>query len=258
VGVAVPSSIQARKDLDLLSTVYDETRQPLDTETVGNLLAYLSEHGWTSVLEVGVGTGRIAEPLVAHGVRVVGIDASREMLEHAARKGIPHLVRGVAHHLPFPDRKFDVALFVHVLHILDDVSAALREAARVSRSGVLAILDTPNPRSADVPSELTPRDVVRKVLTDAGYPDILRAGPRPKEREILLAHPPTETRILSERTVTEPASKPLDTIAKRAYRNVLRIPPEVLDRAVRAAREQIGDQTVTYHRREMVVWWARV
>jgi SAM-dependent methyltransferase len=255
--VAASSTVRARRDFDALSAVYDETRRPLDEETVEKLIAFVNQHRWNSVLEVGVGTGRIAGPLVARGVRVVGIDASRGMLTYAVRKGLPHLVRGAAHHLPFPDRTFDVSLFVHVLHILDDVTGALREAARVARHGVLAIMDpAPDVASADGLREETPRDVVRKVLVDAGYPDLLRSGPRPKEREILRAHPPTETLLLSDRVVTEPAANVLDTIAKRAYRHVLDVPPEVLDRAVRVARDRVGDRMVTYHRRETLVWWA--
>jgi len=254
--VAGGSRARARRDFDALSAVYDETREPLEPETTENLLGFLGEHGWASVLEVGVGTGRISEPLAARGIRVVGIDVSPGMLAQAARKEIPHLVCGTAYHLPFSDRSFDVALFVHVLHLLDDVDRAFAEASRVARGGVLAIMD-PEP---DCPApgearEETPRDVVRRALAESGYPNILRSGPRPKEAEILRAHPPTETRLLSDRLVTEPASKPIDHLAKRAYRQALDIPPDVLERAVRLARQKVGDRTVTYHRRETLVWW---
>jgi ubiquinone/menaquinone biosynthesis C-methylase UbiE len=252
------SSARARRDFDTLASVYDETRQPLDPETEKGLLEYLQERRWSSLLEVGVGTGRIARPLVASGIRVVGLDASRGMLALAARKGIPHLVHGTAYRLPFPDRTFDVTLFVHVLHILDDPAAGLTEAARVSRAGVLALMDqAPDDRDADYPTEPTPREIVRGVLVEAGYPDLLRRGPRVKEQEILRAHPPQESRLLSDREVTEPLSKTLDTLAKRAYRHVLDVPPDVLERAVNLARERIGGRTITYRRREMVVWWPR-
>lgn len=39
-----------------------------------------------SVLELGVGTGRVAVPLAMRGLSVVGIDNSSEMLAHLARK----------------------------------------------------------------------------------------------------------------------------------------------------------------------------
>jgi ubiquinone/menaquinone biosynthesis C-methylase UbiE len=244
------------RDFDEISAVYDETRHPLDPETIEGLLGFLREHGWTRILEVGVGTGRIAQPLAEAGLFVVGADASRGMLSHAAAKGVTRLVRATAFRLPFPDRAFDVALFVHVLHMLEDPGAALREAGRVSRGGVLALMDrSPADARPDAPLEPSPRDLVRQVLGDLGYPDILRAGPRAKEREILRAYPPKETRTVSDREVTEPLSRQLEPIEKRAYRHVLKAPREDLERAVALAREKIGSRTITYRRSEAVVWW---
>lgn len=248
---------QVTRDFDTLSSVYDATREPLDPSTIQGLQAYLAEHHWSRVLEVGVGTGRVAVPLVDRGVKVVGVDASRGMLGRAAAKGLPYLVRGDAYCLPFPDSAFDAVLFVHVLHILDRPSLGLREGARVGRNGVLAILNLPakKEQGADPPPEEEPRRIVREVLTEAGYPDLLRAGPRAKEQKILRTYPPTELRVLSDREVTEPLSKRLDLIEKRAYRHVLRLPPDVLARAVASARERVGTRTVTYRRTEAVAWW---
>ena len=248
---------QVTRDFDTLSSVYDQTREPLDPSTIQGLQAYLAEHHWSRVLEVGVGTGRVAVPLVDRGVKVVGVDASRGMLGRAAAKGLPYLVRGDAYCLPFPDSAFDAVLFVHVLHILDRPSLGLREGARVGRNGVLAILNLPakKEQGADPPPEEEPRRIVREVLTEAGYPDLLRAGPRAKEQKILRTYPPTELRVLSSREVTEPLSKRLDLIEKRAYRHVLRLPPDVLARAVASARERVGTRTVTYRRTEAVAWW---
>jgi ubiquinone/menaquinone biosynthesis C-methylase UbiE len=250
---------RAERDFDELSAVYDETRQPLDPETLGGLRHYLQEHRWKSILEVGVGTGRIAQPLAENGWHVVGLDVSRGMLARAAAKGLPYLVHGTAYHLPFPDRTFDAALFVHVLHVLDEPGAGLREAARATRSGVLAIMDrSPEGSGSAWPEEPSPREVVRRVLVEEGYPDLLRPGPRAKEREILRAFPPTEVRLLSDREVTEPLAKQLDAIERRGYRHVLDVPPELLARAVGAARARIGSRTVTYRRRESIVWWSSV
>lgn len=246
------------RDFDTLSSVYDETRQPLDPATIQGLHEYLRDHRWISILEVGVGTGRVARPLVDLGFSLVGLDASRGMLSRAAAKRLPYLVRGNAYHLPFPDRGFDVSLFVHVLHILDRPEAGLREADRVSRNGVLAILDLPSAAEQAARSlEEEPRRLVREILADAGYPDLVRAGPRAKEQEILRAHPPRELRVLSDREVTEPLARRLEMIEKRAYRHVLRVPPDVLARAVAEARDRVGDRTVTYRRTEAVAWWPR-
>lgn len=47
------------------------------------------------VLELGVGTGRVAIPLAERGLEVVGIDASAAMLSRLATKTNGHAVRGV-------------------------------------------------------------------------------------------------------------------------------------------------------------------
>jgi ubiquinone/menaquinone biosynthesis C-methylase UbiE len=247
------------RDFDMLSNVYDVTRQPLDPVTFQRLVEYLEEHGWSAILEVGVGTGRIALPLVDRGFRVVGVDASRGMLGRAVEKGLPYLVRGNAYRLPFSDGSFDTALFVHVLHILERPELGLREAARVGRHGALAIFDLPpKGQAADRSLEEEPRRIVREALADAGYPDLLRSRPRVKEQEILRSFPPAELRVLSDREVSEPLTRRLDALEKRAYRHVLRVPPDVLARAVAAARAKVGMRTVTYRRTEAVAWWSEV
>jgi SAM-dependent methyltransferase len=48
--------------------------------TVDGVLALLADRAAGPVLELGVGTGRLALPLVARGAEVVGLDASTEML----------------------------------------------------------------------------------------------------------------------------------------------------------------------------------
>ena len=50
-----------------------------DTQAAVDRLAELADGG--SVLELGVGTGRLALPLVERGLTVHGIDGSEQMLE---------------------------------------------------------------------------------------------------------------------------------------------------------------------------------
>lgn len=65
--------------------VYDEWYGDLDDLTVLiELLAELADGG--PVCELGVGTGRIAIPLAAAGVDVIGLDASSEMLARLAEQ----------------------------------------------------------------------------------------------------------------------------------------------------------------------------
>lgn len=104
----------------------------------------------TSVLDVGTGTGRAAIGLATAGARVVGLDASAEMLEVAraragkARVSVPFGVAD-AHHLPLGDRAVDAAVCLRVLMHAIDWRQCLGELCRVARSRV--VVDFPSNRS---------------------------------------------------------------------------------------------------------------
>jgi SAM-dependent methyltransferase len=240
---------------DAISPVYDETRDPLDAPTLRGLAEALRAGGAESLLEVGVGTGRIARPLVAEGFGVTGVDASRGMMARARSKGLSRLVRGSAYRLPFRDGAFDAALFVHVLHVLDDPTLAVREAQRVARGGAFALV---HPRTDDDPAPRADRlrGMIRDALADEGYPVPQRSGPGAKERDFLAAWPPDAMRVLSERDVVELLRDRLAQFEKRGHRYLLDIPPEAVHRAVESVRERVGDRTVTYHRVEALAHWS--
>jgi SAM-dependent methyltransferase len=72
---------------DAFADIYDEWYHGMsDIETTVELLVGLT-NGFEdlAVLELGVGTGRLAIPLAATGVRVVGLDSSAAMLAALAR-----------------------------------------------------------------------------------------------------------------------------------------------------------------------------
>ena len=93
-----------------------------------------------SVLEIGCGTGHFAGWLARRGLRVVGLDRSPAMLaEMRQRHPLAAPVLGDAHQLPFRQGAVDLTLFVTTLEFLGDPQAALAEACRVSRSGVIVL-----------------------------------------------------------------------------------------------------------------------
>jgi SAM-dependent methyltransferase len=53
---------------------------------VAGLVAQIDDPSARTVLELGVGTGRIALPLLARGLRVIGVDASASMLDQLRAK----------------------------------------------------------------------------------------------------------------------------------------------------------------------------
>jgi SAM-dependent methyltransferase len=70
---------------DAFADVYDDWYGDLfDTDSAVEALAALAGSG--PVLELGVGTGRLAIPLAARGLTVIGVDASRAMLDRLRAK----------------------------------------------------------------------------------------------------------------------------------------------------------------------------
>jgi ubiquinone/menaquinone biosynthesis C-methylase UbiE/DNA-binding transcriptional ArsR family regulator len=101
-----------------------------------------------TLLDVGTGTGRIAELLAPGASHVTALDKSPEMLRVARSRlqQLPadriDLVLGDFAALPFADDSFDTLVFHQVLHYAQQPEAALAEAARVTRAdGRIAIVD---------------------------------------------------------------------------------------------------------------------
>lgn len=94
-----------------------------------------------SVLEVGSGTGHFAAWLAESGFEVAGLDRAPAMVKVSQRSfpSIP-FVLGDARRLPFRTGAVDVVLFITTLEFLENVTTALREAVRVARRGVVAIV----------------------------------------------------------------------------------------------------------------------
>src|SRR4030042_4524047 len=90
-------------------------------------------------LEVGVGTGRFAEPL---GVEF-GVEPSEAMALIASKKKIK-VTKGFAEELPFEDTSFDFVLFVTTICFLDDISKALKEVYRILKENgeiIIGLID---------------------------------------------------------------------------------------------------------------------
>lgn len=92
-------------------------------------------------LDVGTGTGAVAlrmKPRIGDDGRVVAIDAKREMLVRGARAAAGSAIGWVqadAQSMPFTSERFDVVVCQHVLPLVPDRHAALREMRRVLRRG---------------------------------------------------------------------------------------------------------------------------
>jgi SAM-dependent methyltransferase len=136
-GTAAGGSV----NFDRAAGYYDQTRGlPPDTVAAQTQLLAGELAGAGPVLEIGVGTGRIAVPLAAAGVPIAGLDLSAAMLAVLAAKDSPvPALRGSALELPLADQSVAAVIACHVLHLIPDWRAAVDEALRVLRPGGLLL-----------------------------------------------------------------------------------------------------------------------
>src|SRR5262245_32739176 len=109
---------------DRAAEYYDQTRGfPPGVENPATAL-FMKAGNLTShsrVLEIGVGTGRIALPLVSQVGSFFGIDISPAMMHRLRSKPGGEkiaLIQGDALHLPFADASLDAVVAVHVFHLI--------------------------------------------------------------------------------------------------------------------------------------------
>ena len=132
------------KSFDRVADVYDATRAMPDdvaASVADAIAAILRQAGETPrVIEVGIGTGRMAVPLAERGVRMTGIDIAPAMLARllAKRRDIGVML-AEASRPPLRSGAFDASLFVHILHLVPDAEATVRATLTLVRNGGIAI-----------------------------------------------------------------------------------------------------------------------
>jgi len=112
------------------------------------LAGAIGEGGLGHFLDIGTGTGRMAELFAPRASHVTALDKNPEMLRiaRARLQDVPaekfELVQGDFADLPFADESFDTVLFHQVLHYALEPETVLAEAARVTKdAGRIAIVD---------------------------------------------------------------------------------------------------------------------
>ncbi|HEY8548707.1 MAG TPA: metalloregulator ArsR/SmtB family transcription factor [Vicinamibacterales bacterium] len=145
---------------------------------------------WT-VADLGCGTGRATALIAPFIGRVIGVDASPEMLE-AARTRLSdqpnvELRQGTLEELPLADREADAAFLLLVLHHVPEPGRVLAEAARVLRPGGRVVIADMLPHDREEYRQtmghvwlgFADRQIER-LLTGAGFAQV-RIQPLPPE-----------------------------------------------------------------------------
>ena len=184
---------------DAIARAYD----PWSVSVTEDVPFYLAEavRAGGPVLELGVGTGRIAVPVAAAGIEVVGVDLSAEMLEVARERAE---LAGVTLDLRLGDLRdppvsgsFPLVIcpFRSLLHMETDADrrAALRAVSRCLAPGGRFVFDVFTPSAEDIADthgrwlEREPGIWERADWDEANRTLILRLRTRDAESELSLA-----------------------------------------------------------------------
>ncbi|RME06045.1 MAG: methyltransferase domain-containing protein [Anaerolineae bacterium] len=170
----------------LLAPLYERMIRPQMPETL-HALANLPCDG--RLLDVGGGTGRVAQFFRREAAAVVLADESLRMLAQARQKDGLHLLAGQAEGLPFGGDSFDRVICVDAFHHLADQERALAEMWRVLRPGGRMVIEEPDIRHPlviliAVVEKLTlmrshfraPETIARRLAAMGGAPEIRRRG----------------------------------------------------------------------------------
>lgn len=246
---------------DRISEVYDETREPLSNEATERLAQVLSRDGSRKLLEVGIGTGRIARPLQDRRFEITGVDLSKGMLQKARTKGLEDLVRGDANHLPFADKSIDTVVLAHVLHLLEDPPETFGKIARIARKKIVAVVRSrdDSSRSPDDGRHLIMQAFV-KAAKEIGYPIPRSSGDwrdrLRRETEFITSFPPNELVTLQDSAVVTTIGERISFFEKRAYGYPSDIPDDVFRGIMENVKSSMDlAREIRYRRVEQAAVW---
>lgn len=206
-------------NFDRAAGYYDATRGfPLgvDRQVRDAIVTAVGLNRDATLLELGVGTGRVAVPFMDAGYRYLGVDLSREMLGVLRQKrhdqAASWLVQGDVTRLPVAAGRFDLLIAVHVLHLVADWRATLHEARRALRpGGTLLLAGTPGrpPEDDETNSLAQARRAWGEILSELGSSgNVGQPGVRNDSPE-LLAELEAQGARVEERTLLEYDGQPL-------------------------------------------------
>jgi len=101
--------------------------------------------GTKDILSVGCGPAIIEAGLSEHGFNVTGLDISKEALDQAPDS--IRTVRGSVENMDFTELSFDAVIYVASIQFIERYKEAIKQSARVLRSGGKLLIMLLNPES---------------------------------------------------------------------------------------------------------------
>ena len=138
-----------------MAPVYDLFTKRMLARGREAIVALCHKHGFGRVVDIGCGTGLLAEALHGAGIDVTGVDVSKSMLDIAHRR-LPSTVRLVRSGVPIPfaENAFDASILAMVLHeTATSTRTLLLDALRVAPACLVLEWRMPE-RNLDLPAQV--------------------------------------------------------------------------------------------------------
>ncbi len=124
---------------DRAAGLYDKTRAVAPsalTDFVNLVIDNVTTKKSPLILDIGVGTGRIARFFQNVGYKIIGIDVSAKMIHAGNYQGYsrPDLICADARSIPIRYNQCDAIILIHILHLIRNWKKVLQEALRVLKN----------------------------------------------------------------------------------------------------------------------------
>ena len=235
---------------DRVSDIYDATRgflPGISEQVTDFILNLVSPTADTKFYETGIGTGRIAVPIAKRGYSYTGVDISEKMLAelHQKLEGVSHkltAIKGDATALPFDNNSFDVALVVHVFHLISAWKQALAEIRRVLKPGGILLYTHGYANSVSAGSEVNAQrwefnEHWKAILEGYGHP-LPSYGATEEEvlAELEAQGATLETEIAAQWRVEDTVSKFIENQENKIQSAAWSIPDDIFPHAIQDLR----------------------
>lgn len=230
---------------DDVAEIYDKTRGIPSAGVINALVKDLVDY--KCVLDVGVGTGRFAKPLLGHGFEVTGIDVSKGMVKLAKGKGVKELVIGDVCRMPFKNKRFDCALLVHMLHLIANWFDLLSEVTRVTRSKFISIAGQFKPK------DLSMRHLYMKQVRF--YGSETRSRIEGEEMELAIYIKPEKCQKVLSYQEIKLVDEVIDALSQRKVTMTWNVPEKIHNRVIRELKDEYEGMKVNYQYETFLLVW---